>query len=450
VGGSSPVLLLDDGELDDVQTLLEQMGVQFGRVRGGAISPNTPPPRTLLVATPRRMRAVHSDERSGDPVPVRIVVVEQDSPKLRDQLRQIGFDYLVRRPVHPEALRLLLLHCLYTGEERRGQPRVPVGFEIQIRSGFRRRRALLTDLSVGGARLLTPARLAPGKLIRLTLPEDLGATEPITLRGQIARSTLDEHIGEKGLYRSAVVFEKVAPKARQELEWVVEARARGPATLPSPDSEAPEAEEPATDRVELQERVRTRADDPRLEGSVRPAVPAKPAPRPRPDGPAPGGGEARAARPRAPDAPAPPVGPELAGEARAGADPGTWSGPFDRRRYRRGSYDRKIPAFGERALRVLVGRDLSARGMRVESADLELGDRVHVAIYGEAREEPMLVWARAARNDPDGGIVLLFEDIEPDVARALEALVARLPAVEPLRDGEAAAMGTVISEIVEP
>ena len=39
-----PVLVLDDGELDDVQSILEELGVPFGRVRGGAIVKGTPPP----------------------------------------------------------------------------------------------------------------------------------------------------------------------------------------------------------------------------------------------------------------------------------------------------------------------------------------------------------------------------------------------------------------------
>jgi hypothetical protein len=112
-----PVLLLDDGELDDVQECLEQTGVPFGRVRGGAIVPNTPPPAQLLIATPRRIDAVRfppADSAEGRRL-VRIVVVQEDSPTMREQLRRIGFDFLVRRPVHPEALRLLILRSLYSG-----------------------------------------------------------------------------------------------------------------------------------------------------------------------------------------------------------------------------------------------------------------------------------------------------------------------------------------------
>ena len=32
------VLLLDDGELDDVQAVLDEAGISYGRIRGGAIA----------------------------------------------------------------------------------------------------------------------------------------------------------------------------------------------------------------------------------------------------------------------------------------------------------------------------------------------------------------------------------------------------------------------------
>jgi hypothetical protein len=147
MGQSPAVLLLDDGELDDVQEVLQGAGVAYGRVRGGAIVPDTPRPSKLFISTPRRINAVKLPE-PGSPEAeglVRIVVVSEDSTTLRSRLREVGFDYLVRRPVHPEALRLLLLHCLYTGEEKRSEPRVPVGFEVSFRTGLLPRKATLAS-----------------------------------------------------------------------------------------------------------------------------------------------------------------------------------------------------------------------------------------------------------------------------------------------------------------
>ena len=60
MGRPVAVLLLDDGELDDVQAILDDLGMAYGRVRGGAIARNTPAPTRLLISTPRRIDAVPS------------------------------------------------------------------------------------------------------------------------------------------------------------------------------------------------------------------------------------------------------------------------------------------------------------------------------------------------------------------------------------------------------
>jgi hypothetical protein len=101
-------------------------------------------------------------------------------------------------------------------------------------------------------------------------------------------------------------------------------------------------------------------------------------------------------------------------------------------------------------MRVLVARDLSMGGMRVEKdTGVEIGDRMHLAIYGAADEEPFLVWATVDRDDGEGGMALVFDDVHPKIAEQLEKVVADLPAVESLHDDEVRAMGTVISEILD-
>ena len=206
-----------------------ELRVAFGRVRGGAIAASTPAPTKLLISTPRRIESVKlpaSGTPEGDRL-VRIVVVSEDSTTLRARLREVGFDYLVRRPVHPEALRLLLLHCLYAGEERRSEPRVPVGFEVSFRTGLLPRRATLADLSTRGCRILSKWPLEPGKHITVTIPERVGVAEPVSLRGKVVRMSLDEHLGGDGPYSAAVQFDAVTGETRRELEWILEERARG-------------------------------------------------------------------------------------------------------------------------------------------------------------------------------------------------------------------------------
>ena len=417
MGRPVAVLLLDDGELDDVQEILDDLRIAYGRVRGGAIARNTPPPTRLLISTPRRIDAVRLPARgdaAGDAL-TRIVVVNEDSNTLRAKMREIGFDYLVRRPVHPEALRLLLLHCLYTGDERRREPRVPVGFEISFRTGMLPRRATLADLSSRGCRLLSRYALEPGKRITLQIPQALGSSEALTLRGRIIRMSLDENLGPDGPYSAGVMFEDVlgrgAPGARVAARG---ARAgSGDAAIGRRGSRGAGAARPGAGRRRSAHEHRSRGGRARESG-------------PRADA---GGAEDEASKQKQ--------------ASRAGAG-------RDRRRNQRGAYDKKVPAFGTRALRVLVARDLSQGGMRVERfSGLEVGDRLHLAIYGAADQEPFLVWATVTRDDGAEGMALVFDEVHAQIAEQLEKVVADLPAVESLHDDEAHAMGTVVTEILE-
>ena len=405
--GGPAVLVLDDGELDDIQSMLEDLRVPFGRVRGGAIVEGTPPPTDLLISTPRRIEAVGTRPGDGDG-PLRVVVVSEDSNALRAQLRRIGFDFLVRRPVHPEALRLLLLHCLYKGDEKRRDPRVPVGFEVSFRAGLLNRRATLADLSMRGCRLLSHTRIDDGKRIRIQIPDALDPNELLTLTGRVLRATQDAGAGSEPQHALAVLFDTVGSDAQAALEKIIDERSQGPATL------APGADQ-ASNADSRQPKIDAAGGDPPGEDvSTRVDVEVD-------------------------------VGLEASGEApaHAGAEP-------ERRKARRGAYELTVPAFGNRALRVLVGRDLSMGGMRIERLPgIEMGDRLHLAIYGDPGDPPFLVWGTISRNDGEEGMALLFDPVDPSIAGRLESLVGGLPAVEDLHDTETGAMGTVMSEILD-
>ena len=403
-----PVLLLDDGELDDVQECLEEMGVVFGRVRGGAIVRNTPPPSRLLVSTPRRIDAVSLPPAGTEQAKrlVRIVVVSEDSTTLREQMRRIGFDYLVRRPVHPEALRLLLMRSLYAGEERRGEERVPMGIEVSFRTGLLPRRATMVDLSSRGCRLLSSYALEPGRRVCVQVPD--GERDPLLVRGQVIRISLDEHLGPGGPYSAAVAFDALPEADQRRLTSMLARRAIGSATLVGAAGDEvllpPEARAGDLRRVDL-------------------AVDVRVAPTREP---------ARAI--------------EVIDESDFDDDA---SGP-ERRRSPRGAYSRRVPAFGDRAMRVLVARDLSVGGMRVEHlSGLGVGDRLHLAIYGSAADQPTLVWATVARDDGHEGIALVFDEVPAATAECIEKVLADLPAIESLHDDEVRAMGTVVTEILE-
>lgn len=435
---SPAVLLLDDGELDDVQSVLEWLGVAYGRVRGGAVVSEMPPPRELLISTPRHIDSVA--DAGGDADLIRIVVVNEDSPTLRSQLRDVGFDYLVRRPVHPEALRLLLMHCLYRGEERRREPRVPLGFEISFDTGVASRRATLADLSTRGCRLLTNFAIEAGKVIHVKIPEALGAAEALALEGRVLRMNFDPRQGEHGLYVVAVEFENVTAEMRNELEWIIEDKSEGPPRLAEPEKtphSAPPGRQRRGRRRELRETVSPSCPpDPRSEDSPTHDI--------EPVSTTPLGMSV--------DVKLSTPGPSEAEPYDADEEEPTLQDvdPADRRNTARRLYAQKVPAFGTQALRVLVGRDLSIGGMRIEPMpELELGDRLHLAIYGAPDEEPYLIWGTLVRDDGERGMGVAFDEVHPVVGEQLEKLIAGLPSFESLHDDEAAAMGTVLTEVLD-
>jgi hypothetical protein len=359
---SVPVLVVDDGELEDIRHILAELEVEFALLRGGAIPDKLDPPSRLFVATPRR--ALLSQSWRATPGPTRIGVVAEDSNTLRTMLRRLGFHLLIRRPVNPYALRLILLRAIYSGEERRQDDRVPIGAPVTYRSGLFRRPAMVAELSLRGGRLLTDAPPRTGARIAFQIPVP-ETNRTLALRARVVR---------------------VSPEAVQANQHAVAF------TL---------------------EKHGGVADLQRLLQHYR-------------------GGPAQAAAPAAQ--------PELP-LAAPGSD-------AERRKHERVVFEKEVIGLSEEAATVLVGRDLSIGGMRVEdNPQLEVGMRLRLAVFGAPREEPILVRAEVTRAD-DGSHALRFVDVGADAASRLEKLVAHLPSVEPLDQEEADGLGAVVSRIV--
>jgi len=385
---TASVLLLDDGELEDVRELLAGLGVDYVLLRGGGIPERVDPPEKLFIATSRRAMVAGKWPAGGDgPYGLtKIGIVSEDSNTLRSMLRRIGFDLLIRRPVHPYALRLLILRALFCGDERRSERRVPVGYEISYRSGIRRRKAMLVELATRGCRLLSVQPLGVGSRLTLELPPEVTGGRSLQLQAKVIRSLAHDRGSEQ--YAVAFSFEKLSVGKRRQLVEILKKRVAGPLVL----SEAMA----------------------RTSGAV-------------------------AKRPL----PAPPRG--------GGRTPIAAAGSIeDRRKSPRAAFEGAVSSLDDEANRVLMGRDLSAGGMRIEPLPgLEVGKTLRLAIYGAATEEPLTVRARVVRNDGDDGVGLRFEQVTGAVAARLESLVAGLPSVESLQGGEADALGSIVSRILE-
>jgi hypothetical protein len=383
------VLLLHDGELDDVRELLEEVGADHLHLRGGEIPERVDPPEKLFIATARRamMAAKWPAGRGASEGLFKIGVVSEDSNTLRSMLRRIGFDLLIRRPVHPEALRLLILHALFRGDERRKEDRVPVGYVVSYRSGLRRRKATLLEFTRRGCRLLSERQIGVGSRLTLDLPREVTDGRALHLRAKVIRSNANGHGAPKEQYAVALSFEKMSAQQRQELDLALKKRESGPPVLP--------------------------------EAMARDA----------------------AARPRRP-APAPARAVRLPVAAPAMIE--------DRRKTRRAAFQGKVTSLDDEAAMVLMGRDLSLGGMRVDPHPvLEVGRTLRLAIYASPDGGPFVVRATVVRSDGEDGVGLRFERLPGDMAAQIESLVAGLPSVESLRGGEADALGRVVSRILE-
>jgi hypothetical protein len=391
---SSPsVLLQHDGELSDVRRLLEELGAGFIE-RLGACEPRE---RTVgwdvIIASPRRI--LHFRPPVVGPKPTLITVLAGDSKTLRSHLRRMRVDLIVCRPVYPAALRLLILHALYRGPERRRRERVTVGADVRFRAGWLRQPATLTDLSLRGCRLLSRTPVARGRRIKVSVPALAPLRKPIRIRGTVVRSGPAAST-DPGIHVMAVRFNELSANLAVQLQAVLDAHRGGPAVAPQLALRAtPEAHSAPPSRV-------------------------------------------RATLPETHE-------PDQAAETTPTLD--TEVGPAERRLVHRRAYDKRIVALGEEATRVLLGRDISKGGMRVDpNPSLAVGDRLQLALHTGSRSEPMVVHAHVLRDDGENGLVLRFEANDENNQDELEQLIMHLPVSDGSADEDA---GMIVSEIVE-
>ena len=231
MGVPPAILVVDDGELGDVRQVLESIGSEYVYLRGGATEGVALAlPTRLLIATARQaVRVAPAPDRAAQPV--RIVVAEEDSNALRDQLRDGGFDYLVRRPVHPGALRLLILRALYRGPERRVAVRYPIGGPVAYRTGLRKKTATLLEIALRGCRLQAPQWLDPDTRVTVVLPKEFTQERAVSLPGWVLRC---EPVREgdpdaaEFAFEAAIVFEGLKGGVERQLRDVLRRKMHEP------------------------------------------------------------------------------------------------------------------------------------------------------------------------------------------------------------------------------
>jgi hypothetical protein len=431
------ILILDDGELGEIREAAHAIDAAVHTELDG---PDTPVEWSVVISSARNLQRLES-------IPVnvsakRVLVLDQLSQTLRARMRRARVDFFLCRPVHPEALRLLLLHCLYKGPERR-QHRVAVGAPVKFRSGFRRGRGVLADLSDTGCRILTPDPLASNQRLLVFLPRAERRGRTFFVRAEVVRVSRRAQLP----HQMALRFCGVSGSAQRRIAELIALHEKGPAVfrdgartvapagiasdVAPQDREPPEtiAAEPealesdggdaARPSLELDD------DATLLEGEEaerqEAAPPFREAEEPRPASPA--------------------EAPELAGE------PFAQEVPEDRRREPRRAFDRHVVALDRSATRILIGRDLSVGGMRVDpNPALRPLKTFRLSIHVGEGELPLVVRARVVRDDGEEGIVLQFEQLGFAVQEHLRKSLRELPILAPGDDG--APEGVLVTEIL--
>lgn len=387
------VLLLDDGELDSLAVQLEHLEIEFTRLRGGDIGDAVSLPRQLLVTTPRRAAAASGPAPAGclPGRPVKVIHVAEDSHSMRGMLRERGFDLLVRDPTPPEVWRMLVHRALFQGRERRRDERVHVGSEVDVATREQLGSATLIDISNRGCRIASNPPVVEGTRIRMEIPGAAAGDAPLQLCGDVIR--VQAGAGDP---TAAVAFDDAMPtETRRQLAQLLNTW-----TGPGSFAETVEPRLPACESSALPGLT--------LDDETDPAV-------------------------------------------RAGVAVSIRISERDRRQHQRAPFGQAVRAASQAdsdgGSRILLGRDLSAGGMRVEALDgIRLGDTFEVSLWGPGNVDPFRVEAEVVRDDGDEGFGLRFRNVGPGMARELEKIVACLPDVEPLQCEEADVLGAVIGE----
>jgi hypothetical protein len=383
----SRILLAGDGDLDEIRSMLRELGFPVVRFEVGQAEK----PSVLISSA----RCALSNSSFGTQRPrFHIVVAERMSSGLRREIARVRPDFVLERPVDPSLLRLLIQHALYSGPERRRRPRVPLRASVRIRVGRTSRSASLIEISEAGCRLEARGHFERGQLLRVVLPSELTGARELDLEARVVGAASGAGGGPTSL-----AFLPQDAATRSTLRSLVATAAVGTGALRPRQPERVQPA-PAATRARADEATRARADE--------------------------------ATRARADAPPRPPPADALA-----------------RRRSARGSFRRPILASGGGSAYVLVGRDLSLGGMRVDPDPLlVVGRELKLVIHASAGRPPVVVKAVVARDEGEEGCILRFPSLAAAAKSRLEAIVRELPDVHPA-DAGTRGPNVVVSEVVE-
>lgn len=380
------VLILDDGELDNVYRMLLELRTDVVRLRGAEIGRSVVAPRDLLVtAGPRTLGEMPelTTPEGTESSPVWICVHNQDFMPLRDRLCEMGVHYLLQNALDEQSRRRFLIQLLRSGAEQRASLRLHLGGDVGYRTDKATWRGKLVELSVEGCRILAQEPIDLGTPLTTILPPSLGGGVELELKGIVLREAEPEVCSGQALYSTVIGFGELDDATRGKLESI--ARGERIGTKITPLASLPE------------------------EGRV-------------------AGGDPADGRPD---------------EEGSKAD-------ADRRDEVRHAYDRPVHVIGYESAEgaPVLGCDLSLSGVRLSGCPgFEADVRITLAIYGSPREEPIVLEAVVVRSTADGEIGVAFDPLSPNHQQALEKLLDSYPVLDALHRADADAGRTIVANV---
>ncbi|MDJ0853075.1 MAG: PilZ domain-containing protein [Myxococcota bacterium] len=358
-----PVLIVDDGELNDVRDLLNELEVEYLEANGFS-APGLPEAVSLMITNGRHALAEQPKPRSE----IHLVVYDSASRTVRKLLERAGCDLLLERPVSPHTMALVAAQALYAGPERRRAPRVVVSAPVKLQTRGRPRNATLVQLSLRGCGVVTDQDLKIGQEIKVLMQKNLTGGETLEASGPVL--SLDAADNDLRQRRVSMSFRLMSGPSRRVVSAIMNEFGSSAEIRP------------------------------------RTATVQNPGPLPEPK-------------------------------------------PGERRSSPRKRFTRRILAAGDGTSHLLIGRDLSAGGMRVRpDNELALGDELKLAIHGLPGLPAVMVKAVVARDDGDDGMLLRFSGVPASIAARLEKIIDALPTM-PVGKRPSSRPGVLVSEIIE-
>ena len=242
-------LLLDEGDLEPLESLLAAMNIDVVRKSGREATLATARPTRLLVTSGPRtfdLPEFEDDPEAPAAKPVWVCIHHQDFLPLRERLRDIGVTYLVQRALDRGSIQRFFAQLLHDGPERRRARRLSLGGRVRLRAGRFGEEATLLDLSTEACSFLVSQPVLPGTLARAVLPAALGGGEELKLEGRITRCQPNEPAGG---HIVVMHHDHLTLHARNCLESLTEGQQIGSRVTPLSETRTIEGTEPSERRT---------------------------------------------------------------------------------------------------------------------------------------------------------------------------------------------------------